>query len=50
MAAVYAGLDPALAGAAGLSVLAHLEELVANGTVESDRPPGADATFRLSRR
>src|ERR1700739_3989813 len=31
--AVYIGLDPRLAGAAGLSVLAHLEDMVARGTV-----------------
>src|SRR6478672_8106628 len=31
--AVYIGLDPRLAGAAGLSTLAHLEDLVARGQV-----------------
>ena len=44
------GLDPRFAGAAGLSVLAHLEDLVARGMVESDGPPGSTATYRLSRR
>lgn len=34
--AIYAGLDPKLQGAAGLSVLAHLEDLVARGLVESN--------------
>ena len=50
VAAVYADLDPRLAGAAGLSVLAHLQELIAKGQVESDGPPGPTARFRLSRR
>ena len=36
VARVYAGLDPALAGAAALSALAHLEDLVARGVVASD--------------
>ena len=49
VAAVYADLDPRLAAAAGLSVRAHLEELIAQGLVESDGPPAA-ARFRLSRR
>ena len=37
--AIYEGLDPRLKGAAGLSVLAHLEDLVARGRVVSDGPP-----------
>ena len=45
-----ADLDPRLAGAAGLSVLAHLEDLIARGTVARDGPPGPAARFRLSRR
>ncbi len=48
VAGVYANLDPRLAGAAGLSVLAHLEDLIARGRVTSDRPPGSAARFRLS--
>ena len=50
VAAVYADLDPRLAGAAGLSVLAHLEELIAKGEVEGDGVPGPAARFRLNRR
>jgi glyoxylase-like metal-dependent hydrolase (beta-lactamase superfamily II) len=36
--AIYLNLDPRLKRAAGLSVLAHLEDLVARGTVVSDGP------------
>ena len=41
VAAVYPGLNPALAGAAGLSVFAHLESLIARGLVVAD----GDATL-----
>jgi len=37
--AVYIGLDPRLVGAAALSVLAHLEELVARGAVTTEGTP-----------
>ncbi len=37
VAAIYPDLDPALHHAAGLSVLAHLEDLIARGRVGSDR-------------
>jgi glyoxylase-like metal-dependent hydrolase (beta-lactamase superfamily II) len=47
--AIYIGLDPRLTGAAGLSVLAHLEDLVARGLVETDGEPAIDGTFRLAR-
>ncbi len=50
VAAVYVGLDPGLAGAAGLSVLAHLEELMARDDVACDGPPGPAGRYRLSRR
>lgn len=36
---IYVGLDPGLRGAAGLSVLAHLEDLVARGLVATEGPP-----------
>ena len=45
--AIYIGLDPRLTGAAGLSVLAHMEDLVARGVVETDGPPAIDAVYRL---
>ena len=46
--AVYIGLDPRLVGAAALSVLAHLEELVARGTVTTEGPPSISGTYRLA--
>jgi glyoxylase-like metal-dependent hydrolase (beta-lactamase superfamily II) len=46
--AVYIGLDPRLVGAAGLSVLAHLEELVARGVVATDGAPAIGSTYRLA--
>jgi len=48
--AVYIGLDPRLAGAAGLSTLAHLEDLVARGVVLTDGPPAIGNTYRLAER
>jgi glyoxylase-like metal-dependent hydrolase (beta-lactamase superfamily II) len=46
--AIYQGLAPALHGAAGLSVFAHLEDLVARGVVASDGPPTLEAEYRLA--
>jgi glyoxylase-like metal-dependent hydrolase (beta-lactamase superfamily II) len=46
--AVYIGLDPRLVGAAALSVLAHLEELVARGTVITEGPPSIAGRYRLA--
>ena len=46
--AVYIGLDPRLVGAAALSVLAHLEELVARGAVTTEGPPSISGTYRLA--
>jgi glyoxylase-like metal-dependent hydrolase (beta-lactamase superfamily II) len=46
--AIYIGIDPRLAGAAGLSVLAHLEDLVARGVVATDGVPSIDGTYRLA--
>ena len=48
--AVYIGLDPRLVGAAGLSTLAHLEDLVARGIVATDGPPSINGTYRLTER
>ena len=45
--ATYQGLAPALVGAAGLSVMAHLEDLVGRGLVATDGPPSLDGTYRL---
>lgn len=46
--AIYIGLDPRLFNAAGLSTLAHLEDLVGRADVLSDGPPAFDGTFRLA--
>ena len=46
--AIYQGLKPALLGAAGLSVFAHLEDLVARGIVASDGPPTLQGEYRLA--
>ena len=46
--AVYIGLDPRLTGAAALSVLAHLEDLVARGAVATEGPPSIAGTYRLA--
>jgi glyoxylase-like metal-dependent hydrolase (beta-lactamase superfamily II) len=46
--AIYQGLNPALVGAAGLSVFAHLEDLVARGQAATDGPPALDGRYRLT--
>ena len=46
--AIYQGLAPPLRGAAGLSVFAHLEDLVARGVVASDGPPTLTGEYRLA--
>lgn len=46
--AIYIGIDPRLIGAAGLSVLAHLEDLVARGVVATEGAPSIDGVFRLA--
>ncbi len=45
VAKVYVGLDPKLVRAAGLSTLAHLEDLVERGLVSVERPQG-DVRYR----
>ena len=45
VARIYRTIDPRLHGAAGLSVLAHLEELFARREIRADRPPSIEATF-----
>jgi glyoxylase-like metal-dependent hydrolase (beta-lactamase superfamily II) len=45
--ASYIGIDPRLVGAAGLSVLAHLEDLVTRGAVATDGVPAIDRVYRL---
>jgi len=46
--AIYIGLDPRLTGAAGYSVLAHLEDLVARGIVATDGDPVIGGTYRMA--
>ena len=43
--AIYRDTDPRLHGAAGLSVLAHLEDLVARDLVSTDGAPSIDGIF-----
>ena len=47
--ASYIGIDPRLVRAAGLSVLAHLEDLVARGVVATDGLPSLEGRYRLVR-
>ena len=46
--AIYIGIDPRLTGAAALSVLAHLEDLVARGFVATEGTPSLAGTYRLT--
>jgi len=46
VAAIYRGTDPRLHGAAALSVLAHLEDLVARGQVVTDGPAALNGSYR----
>ena len=46
--AIYIGLDPRLGRAAGLSVLAHLEDMVARGVVATEGLPSVAGTYRLA--
>lgn len=43
---IYRDTDPRLHGAAALSVLAHLEDLVGRGEVVTDGPPAINGEFR----
>jgi len=45
--AIYIGIDPRLVGGARLSVLAHLEDLVARGLVATEGPPSIEGRYRL---
>src|ERR1051325_245569 len=46
--AIYIGIDPRLTNAAGYSVLAHLEDLVARGIVATDGDPVIGGSYRLA--
>jgi glyoxylase-like metal-dependent hydrolase (beta-lactamase superfamily II) len=45
--AIYIGLDPRLVKAAGLSVLAHLEDFVTRGLVATEGEPSIEGRYRL---
>ena len=45
--AIYIGIDPRLTTAAGYSVLAHLEDMVARGVVATDGDPVIGGSYRL---
>ena len=45
---IYASTDPRLHGAAALSVLAHLEDLVEKGRVVTEGPPSLAGTYWLA--
>jgi glyoxylase-like metal-dependent hydrolase (beta-lactamase superfamily II) len=45
---IYRSTDPRLHGAAGLSVLAHLEDLVARGEVAAENGIAIDSVYRLA--
>jgi glyoxylase-like metal-dependent hydrolase (beta-lactamase superfamily II) len=46
--AIYIGIDARLVGAAALSVLAHLEDMVARGIVVTDGAPSIGGIYRLT--
>jgi glyoxylase-like metal-dependent hydrolase (beta-lactamase superfamily II) len=48
VAKVYVGLNPALTRAAGLSTLAHLEDLSERGRVVAEKTDGGEQRFRLA--
>jgi glyoxylase-like metal-dependent hydrolase (beta-lactamase superfamily II) len=48
VAAIYLNLDPRLTKAAGMSVLAHLEDLVARGAVATDGEASISGRYRLA--
>ena len=48
VAKIYAGLSPSLTRAAGLSTLAHLEDLSQRGAVAGEAEDGAEQRFRLA--
>ena len=45
---VYEKLDPRLIGGASMSILAHLEDLVARGVLAADGPPSLNARYRAA--
>jgi glyoxylase-like metal-dependent hydrolase (beta-lactamase superfamily II) len=48
VAKIYVGIDPSLTRAAGLSTLAHLEDLGERGQVVAAAEDGGETRYRLS--
>ena len=48
VARIYVGLNPSLTHAAGLSTLAHLEDLSERGMVVGEASAGGEQRFRLA--
>jgi hypothetical protein len=46
--AIYSRTDPRLHGAAALSVLAHLEDLIEKGRVVTDGPPSLTGAYWIA--
>lgn len=46
--AIYIGIDQRLTGAAALSTLAHMEDLVSRGLVKTDGAPSISGIYRLA--
>jgi glyoxylase-like metal-dependent hydrolase (beta-lactamase superfamily II) len=46
--AIYRSIDPRLHGAAGLSVLAHIEDLAGRGEVAAEGGIAIDSVYRLA--
>ena len=42
---IYRDIDPKLHGAAGLSVFAHVEDLVAQGKIRCEGPPSLGSAY-----
>lgn len=47
VAAIYRDTDPRLHGAAALSVLAHIEDLIGRGEIRSDGPPSLSGEYEV---
>jgi glyoxylase-like metal-dependent hydrolase (beta-lactamase superfamily II) len=47
VAAIYRDTDPRLHGAAALSVLAHIEDLIGRGEIRSEGPPSLGGSYRI---
>ncbi|WP_111564366.1 MBL fold metallo-hydrolase [Rhizobium sp.] len=45
---IYRDTDPRLHGAAALSVLAHIEDLIERGEIETDGPPALLGSYRMA--